>query len=125
MKRYTSFKYYNFLASITFFNEFPFQLDLKSNDYLKNVLNLWRFEQNELRNFFREPLKKNEWVLFSSPTAVNAFYHPYENNISKIVIPPVGFVWLVHFPTCPNSLPITIVQLAVRAMNPVRKCTVW
>ncbi|XP_011876235.1 PREDICTED: endothelin-converting enzyme 1-like [Vollenhovia emeryi] len=53
-----------------------------TSEYLKSVLNVFKFQLKQVLGKLRKPVDKNEWLM--EPTEVNAYYNPPSN---EIVIP--------------------------------------
>ncbi|KAK2705540.1 neprilysin-2-like [Artemia franciscana] len=56
-------------------------LELSSDEYLDNALNLTRFGTNYAFGKLREPVNKTDWISHGRPAIVNAFYSSIENSI--------------------------------------------
>jgi len=57
------------------------KLELDSEDYLGNALNLTIFGTNYAFKKLREAVNKTDWVSHGRPAVVNAYYSPLENSI--------------------------------------------
>lgn len=66
--------------------EFYSRLDLSSDDYFGNVLNLTIFGTNFSFNRLRKPVNKTEWITHGRPAVVNAFYSSIENSIREYLL---------------------------------------
>ena len=62
-------------------NEFYGALELDSNSYLKNILQLKKFIYSYYIKEFRNPIDKKSWKTHGGAAIVNAFYSPEENSI--------------------------------------------
>jgi len=56
-------------------------LEMSSDSYLENVLNLTSFGTDYAYNKLREEVNKTDWITHGRPAIVNAFYAPLENSI--------------------------------------------
>ena len=68
-------------------------LELSSEDFLGNGLNMTIFSQNYSFEKLREKVNKTDWVRHGNPAVVNAFYSPLENSIQF----PAGILQGVFF----------------------------
>ena len=57
------------------------KLEMGSDNYLRNALNLTVFGTNYSFKKLREPVNKTDWVTHGRPAVVNAYYSPLENSI--------------------------------------------
>lgn len=58
----------------------PFsQLNITKHEFLKNLLNILKFEAEQNLRKLRQPVDKNKWS--TEPAVVNAFYNPNKNDI--------------------------------------------
>lgn len=56
-------------------------LELRSDAYLQNALNMTLFGTNYAFSKLRQKVNKTDWVRHGQPAVVNAFYSPLENSI--------------------------------------------
>jgi len=68
-------------------------LELSSEDYFGNALNMTMFGTNYAFSKLREKVNKTDWVRHGNPAVVNAFYSPLENSIQF----PAGILQGVFF----------------------------
>eukprot|EP00092_Neocalanus_flemingeri_P037441 GFUD01040769.1.p1 GENE.GFUD01040769.1~~GFUD01040769.1.p1 ORF type:complete len:795 (-),score=190.06 GFUD01040769.1:142-2526(-) len=68
-------------------------LELGSDDYFGNALNMTMFGTNYAFSKLREKVNKTDWVRHGNPAVVNAFYSPLENSIQF----PAGILQGVFF----------------------------
>lgn len=68
-------------------------LELSSEDFLGNGLNMTVFSMNYSFGKLREKVNKTDWVRHGNPAVVNAFYSPLENSIQF----PAGILQGVFF----------------------------
>ncbi|CAK9798490.1 Nep2 [Anthophora plagiata] len=61
--------------------EFYEKLELNTDNYLKDILNLTLFGVEYSFSKLRKPVNKSDWVTHGRPAIVNAFYSSIENSI--------------------------------------------
>lgn len=61
--------------------EYYSNLELGSNTLLQNVLQLRKFQDNNVIQKLRKPVNKTDWLTHTMPATVNAAYSPLENSI--------------------------------------------
>ncbi|XP_030759293.1 neprilysin-1-like isoform X1 [Sitophilus oryzae] len=75
-------------------------LNLTKKDFLKNILNLLKFDAEQNLQRLRQPVDKDKWS--TEPAVVNAFYNPNKNDI----VFPAGILqplfYSQHFPKSLN-----------------------
>lgn len=60
-----------------------FQLNVTRSNFMRNVLNVLKFEADQNLHKLRQPVDKNKWS--TEPAVVNAFYNPNKNDIGTFV----------------------------------------
>ncbi|KRT85835.1 Peptidase, partial [Oryctes borbonicus] len=73
--------------------EFYYDLDLNSDQYLKSAINLTLFATRYSFRRLRQPVNKTDWITHGRPAIVNAFYSSIENSIQF----PAGILQGVFF----------------------------
>lgn len=62
-------------------DKFYEKLDISSDKYLENILNVTKFGTEFSFGRLRQPVNKTDWVTHGRPAIVNAFYSSIENSI--------------------------------------------
>ncbi|XP_071050540.1 neprilysin-1-like [Onthophagus taurus] len=75
-------------------------LNISKNEFMKNILNLLKYEAEQNLQKLRQPVDKDKWS--TEPAVVNAFYNPNKNDI----VFPAGILqplfYSQHFPKSLN-----------------------
>lgn len=58
-----------------------FQLNITRNNFMRNALNVLKFESDQNVQKLRQPIDRDKWA--TETAVVNAFYNPNKNDIGE------------------------------------------